>query len=189
MSSLHPVIYLFAVFFKIGLCSIGGGYAVIGVIREQAVDKYGWFSGQVFTDMIAISQMTPGPLAVNISTFAGLQLAGIAGAAAATAGCVAGGAGISILLYCFFKKYGHSAAAAEVLRGLKAASLGLICSAAATILLLTFTGSSKLTAGWHMDWYMAVLLAAALLLLKKGKWNPILVMLLTGAGGILFYGW
>ena len=68
---------LFIIFFKIGLFSIGGGYAIIPLIQEQVVNNYHWISANTFTDIITISQMTPGPLAVNTSTFVGIQLAGI----------------------------------------------------------------------------------------------------------------
>lgn len=70
---------LFIVFLRIGLFSIGGGYAIIPSIQEQVVEKTGWISEKMFTDIITISQMTPGPLAVNTSTFVGLQIGGIAG--------------------------------------------------------------------------------------------------------------
>lgn len=63
-------------FFKIGLLSIGGGYAIIPLIQEQVVENTGWISDKAFTDIITISQMTPGPLAVNTSTFVGLQIGG-----------------------------------------------------------------------------------------------------------------
>ncbi len=68
---------LFFTFFKIGLLSIGGGYAIIPLIQEQVVNQAGWISEKLFTDIITISQMTPGPLAVNTSTFVGLQIGGI----------------------------------------------------------------------------------------------------------------
>lgn len=73
---------LFITFLKIGLLSIGGGYAIIPLIQEQVVEKNRWISGKTFTDIITISQMTPGPLAVNTSTFVGLQVGGIIGALA-----------------------------------------------------------------------------------------------------------
>ena len=85
-------------FLQIGLFSIGGGYAVIPLIKEHAVDLKGWLSIQEFTDIITISQMTPGPLAVNTSTFVGLQTGGLAGATAATLGCVFSGFVISLIL-------------------------------------------------------------------------------------------
>ena len=89
---------LFMTFLKIGLCSIGGGYAIIPMIQQQVVLTQGWISEKVFTDIITISQMTPGPLAVNTSTFVGIQIAGIPGAIVATVGCILCGILISTLL-------------------------------------------------------------------------------------------
>ena len=94
---------LFLTFLKIGLVSIGGGYAVIPSIHEEVVVKAGWIGEKVFADIITISQMTPGPLAVNTSTFVGLQIAGAAGAVVATVGCVFCGVAISLTLYRFFR--------------------------------------------------------------------------------------
>ena len=79
---------LFSVFLQIGAVSIGGVYAVIPMIRDQVVIHQGWITQKVFTAIITISQMTPGPLAINTSTFVGLQIAGIPGAVAATLGCI-----------------------------------------------------------------------------------------------------
>lgn len=95
---------LFSTFLKIGLLSIGGGYAVIPLIQEQVVEKNSWISKKMFTDIITISQMTPGPLAVNTSTFVGLQMGGIVGALVATIGCILCGIIISLALYRFFQK-------------------------------------------------------------------------------------
>lgn len=178
---------LLTVFFKIGLFSIGGGYAVIPMIQEQIVEKYGWISQKVFTDIIAISQMTPGPLAVNASTFVGLQTAGIGGAVAATAGCVLAGICISLSLYAFFQKYNGSEYVMEVLNGLRSVSVGLIASAGAVIMLLTFAGTSSIEAVQSIDWRAVVIFAAALVILRKIRPNPVLVM--TGAGvlGYLLY--
>ena len=77
---------LFWSFFQVGLFSIGGGYAIIPLIQEQVVEHYGWISQQVFTDIITISQMTPGPIAINSATFVGIQIAGLPGAIIATLG-------------------------------------------------------------------------------------------------------
>ena len=190
---------LFFVFLQIGAFSIGGGYAVIGLIQEQVVRKYGWLTEQTFTDIVTISQMTPGPLAVNASTFAGFRTDGLTGAAAATAGCVAGGILFSLLLYRFFQKNRGSYYMSELLRGLKAASCGLILSAAGTILLLTFFGSSQPEAVSRADADLRsiFLFLAALLLPKiimplfpgtKGKKpGPIALLLLTGAAGFFLY--
>ena len=73
---MNLLLNLFTAFFKIGLFSIGGGYAVIPNIQEQVVTARGWISQKIFTDIITISQLTPGPLAVNTSTFVGVRTAG-----------------------------------------------------------------------------------------------------------------
>lgn len=178
---------LLLVFFKIGLCSIGGGYAIIPLIQEQVVEKLGWIPQQVFTDIITISQMTPGPLAVNTSTFVGIQVGGLPGAIFATFGCVISGIVISIVLYRFFQSHRQSTYALEVLNGLKASSCGLILSAAVTILLLAFTGTSAWAAVSTVDWIAVALFAAALFVLRKWKVNPILLMVVAGViGGVVY---
>lgn len=174
---------LFYIFFQIGLFSIGGGYAVIPLIQEQVVTKYAWISPQTFTDILTISQMTPGPIAVNTSTFVGLQIAGFLGAIFATVGCVAAGVCISVILHRFFQRHQNSIYVSEVLRGLKASSTGLIASAAVTILMLTFMGDAQK----QMDWASVVLFLCSLFILRKFKMNPILLMLLTGAAGFVIY--
>lgn len=187
---MNTILNLFFTFAKIGLFSIGGGYAVIPLIREQVVETSGWISSKVFTDIITISQMTPGPLAVNTSTFVGLQIGGIAGAVAATAGCVICGIIISILLFGFFKKHHDSSFVFEILGGLKSASLGLIISAAATIVFTAFFGVSEFDISEVlklMNWLALIIFAVMLFILRKWKLNPILVMLMSGAAGLLLY--
>ena len=100
---MNTIWNLFFIFLKIGLFSIGGGYAIIPLIQEKVVNQTGWISEKMFTDIITISQMTPGPLAVNTSTFVGLQIGGFWGAVAATLGCVLCGVVISLFLYNFFR--------------------------------------------------------------------------------------
>ena len=98
---------LFWSFFQIGLFSIGGGYAALPLIQAQVVDTYGWMTMTEFTDIITISQMTPGPIAINAATFVGTRIAGPAGAAVATFSCIfvvalIASAGLSILVMAFF---------------------------------------------------------------------------------------
>lgn len=174
-------------FLQIGLFSIGGGYAIIPLIQEQVVGKYGRVSQQTFTDIITISQMTPGPLAVNTSTFVGIQIAGIWGAIVATFGCVISGIIFSLALFSFFQKYKQSTYVFEVLNGLKSASLGLIISAAATILLLTFLGRTSFKMNRDIDWIAIIVFSISLYALRKYKLNPILLMICTGLLGLIIY--
>ena len=184
---MEQLLKLIAVFFQIGLFSIGGGYAIIPLIQEQVVDRYGWISSQTFTNIITISQMTPGPLAVNASTFVGMQVAGISGAVAATIGCVVSGICISIFLYSFFQRHRRSAYISTLLSGLKSSSLGLIFSAAATILLLSFTGSEQLGRSFNLDWIAVAIFLLSLAALRLWKLQPILTMALAGIAGWLLY--
>lgn len=180
---------LFFTFFQIGLFSIGGGYAVIPLIQQEIVEKASWISQKAFTDMITISQMTPGPLAVNASTFVGLRTAGLLGAVLATTGCILAGVCISAGLYTFFVRHENSRRLAAALNGLKSASLGLIVSAAASILLLAFTGTSELALSRlsRIDRIAVLLFFVSFWLLRKRKMNPVLVMTLSGiAGGLLY---
>lgn len=181
---------LFYTFFKIGLLSIGGGYAIIPLIQEQVVDRAGWISEKMFTDIITISQMTPGPLAVNTSTFVGLQIGGLREAVAATAGCVVSGIAISLFLYRFFQKHKKSTYIFEILNGLKSASLGLIISAAATIMLLAFWGTggpSLHTLFSSLNGTALIIFSGMLLLLRRWKINPVIIMLISGITGLIFY--
>lgn len=178
---------LFTAFFQIGLFSIGGGYAVIPNIQEQVVGKYGWISQKIFTDIITISQMTPGPLAVNTSTFVGIRIAGIPGAAMATLGCVISGISLSVGLHCLFNRYKKSQYVTEVLKGLKSASLGLVVSAAASIMLLTFTGSSVFTAHPDIDLGAVLVFLGSMLILRRKKVGPVFLMSLTGLAGLFLY--
>lgn len=179
---------LFTTFFQIGLFSIGGGYAIIPLIQEQVVANNAWLSQKTFTNIISISQMTPGPLAVNTSTFVGMQIAGIPGAIIATIGAVISGISISVVLYYVFQKHKGSTYVLEVLNGLKAASLGLIISAAATILLLTLAGTTTMSEVTSIDWIPMIVFFCALIALRKWKVNPILLMAITGIIGAFVGG-
>ena len=180
---------LFWTFLKIGLFSIGGGYAIIPLIQEQVLTQQGWLSEKVFSDIITISQMTPGPLAVNTSTFVGMQLNGITGAIVATIGCILGGCLISIGLYQFFQKHQDSLYVSTALKSLKASSVGLIMSAGFTILLLTFFETSDFSSSLlaHFYWKAGILFLVSLILLRKFKPNPILLMCFAGVVGFFIY--
>lgn len=177
---------LFIAFFKIGLFSIGGGYAIIPMINEQIVVTFHWLTTQEFTDIITISQMTPGPLAVNTSTFVGMRVAGVSGALIATFGCICMGVLIAFTIYHIFQKFSSSLYFMEVLRGLKASSLGLIASAAAIILFLAFFGSSSFLFK-NMNYIAILIFIITIAVSRKFKLNPILSMLISGLLGVIFY--
>ena len=96
---------IFFCFLKIGAFSFGGGYAALPLIQGEVVGNYGWLSMREFTDLVTISQMTPGSIAVNAATFVGTRLAGLPGAVIATAGCVLPACFIVTLVAKMYLKY------------------------------------------------------------------------------------
>ena len=96
---------LFFSFLQIGLFSFGGGYAAVPLIQEQIVNIHGWLDMDQFTDLITISQMTPGPIAINSATFVGIRIGGIPGALVATLGCILPSCIIVTLLAKLYLRY------------------------------------------------------------------------------------
>lgn len=179
---------LFISFLQIGTVSIGGGYAAIPLIQEQAVEINHWLTYREFTDIITISQMTPGPLTINTSSFVGIRIAGLSGLLAATFGSSISGIVISMSVYRLFVKYRHNKNVIVILKGLQAISIGLIASAAATILLIAAIGSSQLTnTQTPINWTAVILCSVFLFILRKFHLNPILLMTFSGAIGAFLY--
>ena len=102
---MTALLQLFWSFFQVGLFSFGGGYAAMPLIQAQVVDLHGWLNMTEFADIITISQMTPGPIAINSATFVGMRIAGVAGALVATVGCVLPSCIVSLLLAKLYLKY------------------------------------------------------------------------------------
>ena len=146
---------LFLSFFQIGLLSFGGGYAAMPLIQGQVVQGHGWLSMSEFTDLITISQMTPGPIAVNSATFVGIKIAGIPGALVATFGCILPSCILVTLLAKLYLKYREMAMLQGILHSLRPAVVA-------------------------MNWSLVVIFIISLILLQKGKKNPIFVMVLAG---------
>lgn len=121
------LIKLFFEFFKIGIFSFGGGYATIPLIQQYIVETEGWLTMTQFTDLITISQMTPGPIAINSATFVGAQVAGVPGSIVATMGVTAPQTMIMLTLaYFLFTKKKKFRLMDMLLRGIKAGIIGLI---------------------------------------------------------------
>lgn len=174
-------IQLFLSFLQIGLFSFGGGYAAMPLIQEQIVDTHGWLSMSEFTDLITISQMTPGPIAINSATFVGIKIAGLAGAAVATAGCILPSCVIVTLLAKIYLKYRNVKTFQSVLDSLRPAVVAMIAAAGVSILTSALWQNADKIILAETDWSMALIFLICLVLLIKVKWNPILVMLLAGA--------
>ncbi len=177
---------LFLSFLQVGMFSIGGGYAAIPLIQSQVVGLHGWLSLSEFTDLVTIAEMTPGPIAVNSATFVGTRIAGLPGALVATFGCILPSCFIVSLLAYIYYKYKELGALQSVLSSLRPAVVALIASAGLSILgLVAFSGAAPALSA--VNWVGVALFAGALFVLRKFKWNPILVMSLCGVLGLVLF--
>lgn len=170
---------LFFCFLKVGIFSIGGGYAAVPVIQSQVVDKFGWINLSEFTDLISIAEMTPGPITVNSASFIGLRMAGIPGALTATAGFLLPSLFIVTAMYFIYKKYGKMKSSQTVLSYIRPAVVALIASAGLTILSGVVLENGVFSAE-SINILAAVLFAAAFFAMRKFKLNPIVTMLSCG---------
>ena len=130
MSNKATCLSLLGVFFKIGLFTFGGGYAMLPVIEHECVEKRGWITEDELMDVTVIAESTPGPIAINCATFTGFKQRGIAGAVAATAGVVLPSMIIIYIISVFLDDFLKYAVVANAFRGIKAAVALLIMSAA-----------------------------------------------------------
>ena len=171
---------LFLSFLQIGLFSFGGGYAAMPLIQGQVVTLHGWLTISEFTDLITISQMTPGPIAVNSATFVGMKIAGIPGAVVATAGCILPSCIIVTILARLYLKYRNLDLLQGVLKSLRPAVVAMIASAGILILKDAFWGNGESMSFAGTEWSMVMIFGICVLLLQKKKMNPIWVMVLAG---------
>lgn len=175
---------LFVSFFQIGLFSFGGGYAAVPLIQEQVIDTHHWLTLTEFTDLITISQMTPGPIAVNSATFIGIQVAGIPGAITATIASILPSLVIVTAIAYFYLKYRHLSALQDILSMLRPAVIALIATAGVSIFLTAIFGGE--VTQWHqLRIHMIVIFLLCLRLLYK-KANPVLVMFFAGILNVLY---
>ncbi len=179
---------LFWSFLLVGLFSFGGGYASLPLIQEQVIEIHAWLTPEEFMDILTISQMTPGPIAVNASTFVGTKIAGIPGALVATAGCITPSCILVLILATLYYKFKGLKIVQGIIKGLRPAVVALIASASLSILLTILFGKAAIPFQiTDLNWIAAGLFAASLFLLRKFKMNPIYALLVTGIAGAILY--
>lgn len=175
---------LFLSFLKIGAFSFGGGYAAMPMIQQQMVDVYHWLSVSEFGDLVTISQMTPGPIAINAATFVGIRVAGWQGALCATMGCVFPTCVIVTAIAYFYVKYRHMEGLQMVLNTLHPAVIALILTSGITILAQAFFQGSHIEFQ-QINWIQGGIFIVCIYLLLRKKKDPIIVMLLAGVLNVI----
>ena len=182
---------LFLSFLQVGMFSFGGGYAAMPLIQGQVVTAHRWLSMSEFTDLITISQMTPGPIAVNSATFVGIKIAGIPGALAATFGCILPSCIIVTVIARLYLRYRKISMMQGILDSLRPAVVAMIAGAGISILINAFWESRNQIQIADTRWSLVVIFGICVILLRKTKMKPIWVMLLAGVMkvGLSVIGW
>ena len=178
------LIKLFLAFLKIGAFTFGGGYAMIAMIQAEA-ERQGWLTGEELVDFVALSESTPGPLAVNMATFVGMRTDGVIGAIIATLGIVLPSFVIILIIAKCFERYQKSKAVGGIMSGLKPAVAGMIGAA-----FISVAGTVLFPAGMSVSvfssagfWIFLGLFAVTTVLAFK-KVHPIKIILLSAVIGI-----
>lgn len=177
---------LFYTFFVIGLFTIGGGYAMLPLIQRQVVTDHGWITDQMFTDIVAISQMTPGPIGINSATYIGYsvvheagygQFLSVCGSFAATFAVVLPSFLIVLLLCRIYARFNHSAVFTSFMGILRPAVAGLIGAAA-----LLMVSPENFT-----DWISWVICGLAFVAAMWTELSPIIILAVAGLAGYFIY--
>ena len=182
-------------FLMIGLFSFGGGYGMLSVIQGEVVTRHAWLTAAEFTDIVAVSQMTPGPIGINSATYVGYtavfnatgnELLAVLGSFTASFAVMLPSIVLMLIVSRFFMKYSKHKNVENVFRLLRPAVVGLIASAA--LLLMTEENFGSPTETPLQFWVSVVLFVAAFVAMKFFKVSPILILLIAGVFGGVFYG-
>ena len=176
---LDVYIQLFIVFFKIGLFGFGGGYAILSMIQYEVVEEYQWITVGEYTDMVAISQMTPGPISINMATYVGYTVTngGILGSLIATFAVCLPSIIIMVLICCFLQALKNNLYVTAALLWMKPAAIGLI--AAAALLLMNEHN--------FVDYRSAIIAVSIFVLAYFFKIGTIRLIVISGLTGYLLF--
>lgn len=186
---------LFYTFFKIGLFSFGGGYGMLSVIQGEIVTRHAWLTTQEFTDIVAVSQMTPGPIGINAATYVGYTavansgcspLMAVIGSILASFAVMLPSFVLMLVISRFFMKYSKHPRVERVFEVLRPVVVGLIASAA--LLLMSRDNFGSPTESPLQFVVSVTLFLFAFVAIRRFKLSPILVLIVSGAFGALFYG-
>ncbi len=174
---MEILIKLFWAFLKIGTFSFGGGYAMLPFIQKEVVESNGWISMSEFTDIIGISQMTPGPVAINSATFVGYKIDGVLGSIFATLGVVT----TSFILVTIISKILNKFKESEVIKG---ALLGMRPVLGQALIIYAFIDLAKEV---YIDLKSIIITLIIGVILLSKKVHPILVIVIAAVLGLIFY--
>ena len=166
---------LFATFFRIGLFTFGGGYAMIPLLQRDVVQRNGWLNPKEFTDLLAIAQSAPGVFAVNMAVFVGYRMRRVTGAVAAAFGCALPSVVIILLIALFFRQFRHIELVNNIFKGLRPVVVALIA-----VPVFNVAKSAKI--GWSTLWIPVL---TSLLIVFAGV-SPVYVIIVAGVAGLVY---
>lgn len=167
---------LFLMFARIGAFSFGGGYAMLPLIF-QSVQQFGFMSAEEFSNLVALSQVTPGPVAVNAATYVGFSYGGVLGAAVATLGVALPCFAMIMIVSAFINKFKESKIMDGVFTGIRPVTVGLIASAALVL------GKTAVVVSGTINWIPAIIFISSFVLAFKAKISPIKITIVMGLVG------
>ncbi len=180
---------LFWEFLKIGLFAVGGGMATLPFLRELGV-RTGWFTQDLITDMIAISESTPGPIGINMATYVGCNIAGLLGGFIATMGELIPSLIIVILISKSLERFRSTKAVGDAFYGLRPAVTGLIAAAGISIVQVTMIQMELYKQSGSLlnllDWKKGLLFAVMFVAIRKFKWHPVIYIAISAVVGLIF---
>ena len=179
---------LFYEFFKTGLFSVGGGLATLPFLYEMST-KTGWFTTADIADMIAVSESTPGPIGINMSTYAGFTTGGVLGGVVASIGLAVPSVIIILIIAKFLEKFRNNRFVEGAFYGLRPASIAMITVAGLNVARVALVNMDALAAGNYGEFFLwkAILLGAAIFIAqRKLKWSPVIFIAIAAVVGIVF---
>ncbi len=178
---------LIKTFLLIGAFSFGGGMANMELMRSRVVGFYGWMTTSEFTDIVSISEMTPGPLGINLASFTGTRLAGIPGTLCATVAYVTPALFIVIILAKVYYKYRSIDIVQKILNGLRPAVAAMVLAAAVKLIVNAWWGGSENISAAGTNPVALALTFVFLIILQKKKLGPVQSIFLSGVMGAVIY--
>lgn len=188
-----PLLELFLTFLKIGAVSFGGGYAMIPLVTDEVI-VHGWLTAEEILNFIAVSESTPGPIAINMATFVGASQGGILGAMLATLGVVLPSFVIILIIASVIKGLLKFAGVKAFLNGLRPVAVGLIVGTAITMFLSVILSLNTVYEQVAFDWKALVIFFVAAIThfvykkITNKNVSPILLIIISALLGMLFYG-
>ena len=188
---MELILQLFATFFVMGLVNFGGGGAMLSLIQTEVVTRHAWISEAQFTDIVAISQTTPGPVGINCATYVGYEVGGIAGSAAATLALILPSLLVFFVIMHFYARWHRTRAWSSAMGALRPVVAGLIGAAALVLMYHLGFGERGLECSVlrenFPDWKSWLLCGGAVAASLAFKVNPILLILIGAVAGFFLY--